>query len=102
MESRAPPLSKCLLPGPWQDSHPTFWALRPGACKRAWVAVRKVLLIFSWQVAQVSEPTNSAPGIEGGATMLRSMVAQEMKLRRAATSKSVTNQNRKDWMWNFF
>ncbi len=40
-------------------------------CSRAWVAVRKSRTICSWQVAHSSEPTNSAPGILGGARIVR-------------------------------
>src|SRR5881392_3130565 len=44
-----------------------FLALSPWAFRREWVAVLKSFTIASWQVAHSSEPTNSAPGILGGA-----------------------------------
>ena len=40
-------------------------------CSRAWVAVRKSRTISSWQVLHSSEPTNSAPGMLGGARIVR-------------------------------
>src|SRR2546430_3222101 len=81
-----PPALTCKLPGPWHDSQPIFFALPPFACNRACVAVRKSRTICSWQVAHSSEPTNSAPGILGGARMVRLVVLQESKITASATA----------------
>ena len=45
-------------------------------------------MIFSWQVSQASEPTNSAPGILGGARIVRfvSSVLQESKTTVSSTA----------------
>src|ERR1041384_6409313 len=59
-------------------------ALSPLAIKRECVAVLKPLVIFSWHWAQVSEPTNVAPGICGGATTVRVTVAQEITTTASA------------------
>jgi hypothetical protein len=80
----APPLFTCKLPGPWHDSHPMFFAFSPFAFRRACVAVRKLRVIFSWQVSQLSEPTNSAPGMLGGARIVRSVVLQESRMTASA------------------
>lgn len=48
-----------------------FLALSPGAFNRACVAVGKSRVISSWQVAHSADPTNSAPGMLGGARMDR-------------------------------
>ena len=67
-----------MLPGPWQDSQPTFLALSPGAFSRVCVAVLKSFTICSWHCEQVSEPTNSAPGMFGGAITVRLTAAHEI------------------------
>ena len=95
-----PPALTCKLPGPWHDSQPmsvtSFGVSLPFApvllmisffvCSRAWVAVRKSRTICSWQVAHSSEPTNSAPGILGGARIVRLVVLQESKITASATA----------------
>jgi hypothetical protein len=63
-----------------------FFALSPFACNRACVAVRKSRTICSWQVAHSSEPTNSAPGIPGGAKTVRLVVLQDKRITATATS----------------
>src|SRR5438874_4089417 len=40
----------------------------------------------SWQVAHSSEPTNSAPGMLGGARIVRLVVLQESKITVSATA----------------
>src|SRR5262249_38933946 len=42
--------------------------------------------ISSWHVAHSSEPTNSAPGILGGARIVRVVVLQESKITASATA----------------
>src|SRR6516225_2588441 len=84
----APPLLTCRLPGPWQDSQPIFFAFSPFACSRACVAVRKSRTISSWQVAHCSEPTNSAPGMLGGARMVLFVVLQESRITASAAQPS--------------
>src|ERR1700758_4363855 len=93
-----PPALTCKLPGPWQDSQPmsvdSFGLSLPFApllltitffvCSRAWVAVRKSRTICSWQVAHSSEPTNSAPGMLGGARIVRLVVLQESRITASA------------------
>ena len=81
-----PPALTCKLPGPWHDSQPMFFAFSPFACNRACVAVRKSRTICSWQVAHSSEPTNSAPGMLGGARIVRLVVLQESKITASATA----------------
>ena len=101
-----PPALTCKLPGPWHDSQPmsvtSFVVVPPPfasvpfplllltivffVCSRAWVAVRKSRTICSWQVAHSSEPTNSAPGILGGARIVRLVVVQESKITASATA----------------
>jgi len=81
-----PPALTCKLPGPWHDSQPMFFAFSPFACSRAWVAVRKSRTICSWQVAHSSEPTNSAPGMLGGARIVRFVVLQESKTTASAAA----------------
>src|SRR6516164_927134 len=95
-----PPALTCRLPGPWQVSQPMstdfFGVSLPFApvlltislvvCSRAWVAVRKSRTICSWQVAHSSEPTNSAPGMLGGARIVRFVVLQESKITASATA----------------
>jgi hypothetical protein len=95
-----PPAFTCKLPGPWHDSQPmsvtSFGVSLPFApllltivffvCSRAWVAVRKSRTICSWQVAHSSEPTNSAPGMLGGARIVRLVVLQESKITASATA----------------
>src|SRR4029077_21120752 len=63
-----------------------FLAFSPFACSRAWVAVRKSRTICSWQVAHSSEPTNSAPGMLGGARIVRLVLLQESKISATATA----------------
>src|SRR5438034_9113273 len=55
-------------------------------CNRAWVAGRKSRTICSWQVVHSSEPTNSAPGMLGGARMVRFVVLQESRITASATA----------------
>ena len=95
-----PPALTCRLPGPWQVSQPMstdfFGVSLPCApvlltislvvCSRAWVAVRKSRTICSWQVAHSSEPTNSAPGMLGGARIVRLVVLQESRITASATA----------------
>src|SRR5215212_309423 len=63
-----------------------FFAFSPCAFSRACVAVRKSRTICSWQVAHSSEPTNSAPGILGGARIVRLVVLQERRITASATA----------------
>jgi hypothetical protein len=100
-----PPAATCKLPGPWHDSQPISmdcFTVVPFAslpfpalvftisvfflCSRAWVAVRKSRTICSWHVAHSSDPTNSAPGMLGGARIVRVVVLQESKIRAKATA----------------
>ena len=75
-----PPALTCRLPGPWHDSQPMFFAFSPFACSRACVAVRKSRTISSWQVLHSSDPTNSAPGMLGGARIVLLVVLQESRI----------------------
>src|SRR6516225_10564461 len=84
MVCAAPPLLTCRLPGPWHDSQPMFFAFSPFAIRRACVAVRKSRTISSWQVAHCSEPTNSAPGMLGGARIVLFVVLQESRITASA------------------
>src|SRR6266542_2387689 len=61
-----------------------FFAFSPFAISRACVAVRKLRVILSWQVAQLSDPTNSAPGMLGGARIVRFVVLQESRITASA------------------
>jgi hypothetical protein len=61
-----------------------FLAFSPFAISRACVAVRKLRVILSWQVAQLSNPTNSAPGILGGARIVWFLVLQESRITASA------------------
>src|SRR3954471_9460379 len=103
-----PPAWTCKLPGPWQDSHPisTDWFVvspPPFAvllvtttffvCSRACVAVRKSRTICSWHVAHSSEPTNSAPGMLGGARIVRLVVLQESRTTVSATAPPALHKN---------
>src|SRR5438270_9125826 len=63
-----------------------FLALSPCAFIRAWVAVGKSFAMASWQVAHSSEPTNSAPGMLGGARIVRLVVLQESRISASATA----------------
>src|SRR6187551_284279 len=63
-----------------------FWALGPGAFRRECVAVRKSRTISSWHSLHFSVPTNSAPGMLGGATIVRLVVLQESKITASATA----------------
>src|SRR5207247_5054486 len=56
------------------------------AVSRACVTVRKLRAIAAWQVAHSSEPTNSAPGMLGGARIVRLVVLQESKMTATATA----------------
>src|SRR5215212_4290566 len=60
-----------------------FLALSPCAFRRACVEVRKSRVIVSWHVAHSSDPTNSDPGMLGGARIewLDSKLLQERKTR---------------------
>ena len=62
-------------------------------CSRAWVAVRKSRTICSWQVAHSSDPTNSAPGMLGGARIVRLVVLQESKISASATAPPAPHKN---------
>lgn len=64
-----------------------FFAFSPCAFRRACDAVRKLRVISSWQVSQLSEPANSAPGMLGGARIARfvSNVLQESRITASAT-----------------
>src|SRR5262245_14273232 len=84
-----------MLPGPWQDSQPTFLALSPGAFSRVCVAVLNSRVMGSWHWEQVSEPTNSAPGMFGGAITVRLTVAQEM----ATTATAKTPETKRSLRW---
>src|SRR6266568_3156931 len=84
-----------MLPGPWQDSQPAFLALSPGAFNRMCVAVLKSRVMGSWHWEQVSEPTNCAPGMFGGAITVRLTVAQEMATAVAATTAETTTSLRR-------
>src|SRR6266496_4862566 len=84
-----------MLPRPWHDSHPTFLALSPGAFSRVCVAVLKSRAMGSWHCEQVSEPTNSAPGMFGGAITVRLTVAQEMAATVAVTTPQTTSSFRR-------
>src|SRR5215471_20452301 len=79
-----PPAFTCRLPGPWHDSQPTFFAFSPCAFSRACVAVRKSRTMASWQVPHSSEPTNCAPGMLGGARIVRLVVLQESRTTASA------------------
>src|SRR5437868_2730901 len=84
-----------MLPGPWHDSHPTFLAVSPGALSRACVAVLKSRTIWSWHWAQVCDPTNSAPGMFGGASTVRLTVAQEMAMSATANTTETASSLRR-------
>src|SRR4029077_13597811 len=71
-----------------------FLAFSPFACSRAWVAVRKSRTICSWQVAHSSEPTNSAPGMLGGARIVRLVVPQESRMTASATAPPAPHNRR--------
>src|ERR1700719_20164 len=88
----APPLLTCKLPGPWHDSQPMFFAFSPFACSRACVAVRKSRTISSWQVLHSSEPTNSAPGMLGGARIVLFVVLQESRITASAAVPPVPHK----------
>ena len=107
----APPALTCKLPGPWHDSQPKSvdcFTVVPFAslpfppllftisvfvlCSRAWVAVRKSRTISSWQVLHSSEPTNSAPGMLGGAKIVRVVVLQESKMTASAAVPPVPHK----------
>lgn len=90
-----PPDFTCKLPGPWQPSQPMFLAFSPLAISRACVAVRKSRTISSWQVRHSSVPTNSAPGILGGASTVRlfSRELQESKITVSATPPPAAQQS---------
>src|SRR5436189_3006123 len=68
-----------------------FLAFSPLAFRRACVAVRKLRVIFSWQVSQLSEPTNSAPGMLGGARIARFVcnVLQESRITASAAAPPI-------------
>ena len=57
------------------------------------MAVRKSRTICSWQVAHSSEPTNSAPGMLGGARIVRFVVLQESKITVSATAPPAPHKN---------
>src|SRR4249919_1091628 len=61
-----------------------FFAFSPFAISRACVAVRKLRTISSWHVLHSSEPTNSAPGILGGARIVLFVVLQESRITASA------------------
>src|SRR5204862_6389160 len=70
-----------------------FFAFSPCAFSRACVAVRKLRAIASWQVAHSSEPTNSAPGMLGGARIVRLVVLQDRRTTISATAPPALHQN---------
>src|SRR6266496_4596179 len=84
-----------MLPRPWHDSHPTFLALSPGAFSRVCVAVLKSRVMGSWHCEHVSEPTNSAPGMFGGAIKVRLTVAQEIAAAVAVKTPATTSSLRR-------
>src|SRR5215813_8260686 len=94
-----PPAFTCRLPGPWHDSQPTFFAFSPSAFSRACVAVRKSRTIASWQVAHSSEPTNSAPGMLGGARIVRLVVLQESRMTASATAPPAPHNKLSRLLW---
>src|SRR5215469_8173404 len=63
-----------------------FFAFSPFAISRACVAVRKLRKMSSWQVLHSSDPTNSAPGMLGGARIVRFVVLQESKMTAIAAA----------------
>src|SRR4029077_9491092 len=63
-----------------------FLAFFPFAWRRAGVAVRKSPTICSWHVAHSSEPTSSAPGMLGGARIVRLVVLQDRRITASATA----------------
>jgi len=69
--------------------------LSPGAFKRAWIDVRKFLVIGSWQASQASEPTNAAPGMLGGARIARfdSNVLQESRMTVSAAVPPIAHNS---------
>src|SRR6516164_6613417 len=69
-----------------------FFAFSPFAINRACVAVRKSRTISSWQVLHSSVPTNSAPGMLGGARIVRFVVLQESKMTASATVPPVPHR----------
>jgi hypothetical protein len=70
-----------------------FFAFSPFAISRACVAVRKLRVILSWQVAQLSDPTNSAPGMLGGARIVRSVVLQESRMTASAAVPPIAHNS---------
>src|ERR1700730_13953785 len=79
-----------------------FLAFAPSAFKRAWVAVGNPFAIDSWQVVHSSEPTNSAPGILGGAMIARldSKLLHESKITVSATPAPTVHQSFSRLPWN--
>src|SRR5215467_9437072 len=69
-------------------------------CSRACVDVRKSRTICSWQVAHSSEPTNSAPGMLGGARIVRFVVLQESKITVSATAPPAPHKKVSRLLWN--
>ena len=103
-----PPALTCRLPGPWHISQPMSMDLFTVTlllgplpfttsvlvlCSRACVAVRKSRTISSWQVAHCSEPTNSAPGMLGGAKIVLFVVLQESRMTASATVAPAPHKN---------
>src|SRR6266542_973486 len=78
-----------------------FLAFSPCAFRRACVAVRKSRVIDSWQVSQLSEPTNSAPGMLGGARMARfvSSVLHESRTTASAAAPLIAQNNLSRLRW---
>src|SRR5262249_9729663 len=75
----APPIATCLLPGPWQDSHPLPPAIFPvPKSMRACGLAGNARVMFPWQSAHALSPTNVAPSVIGGATTVLSTVAHEL------------------------
>src|ERR671924_576041 len=72
-----------------------FLVLSPCAFRRAWVAVRKLRVMFSWQVSHASDPTNCAPGILGAASRVRwvSRELQESRITVSATPPPTAHQS---------
>lgn len=85
-----PPIATCLLPGPWQDSHPVAPACSGSfRWKRPWGLAGKRREISVWQSTQEAFPANSAPSMRGGLSAVLFIVEQEMS-RRPARPRALT------------
>src|SRR6185436_10130787 len=64
---RPPPAAMCLLPGPWQDSHPLEPPRpEPSKCSRACGLEGNIRVMLVWQSRHALLPTKVAPSIAGG------------------------------------